>query len=160
MICPFCQHASTRVVDSRVTGPKGGDGIRRRRECPECGRRFSTLERIEQRMPQVVKKDGRREPFDVSKVLQGLQVALRKRPVSSAWVQSAVQRIEQGVFAEADKGEISTHRVGEFVLAELRSVDRVAFLRFASVYQEFNTAEEFMELIQPLLISDTEPEES
>lgn len=160
MICPFCQHASTRVVDSRVTGSKGGDGIRRRRECPECARRFSTLERIEQRMPQVVKKDGRREPFDVSKVLQGLQVALRKRPVSSAWVNGAVQRIEQGVFAEADKGEISTHRVGEFVLAELRSVDRVAFLRFASVYQEFNTAEEFMELIQPLLVSDTEPQDS
>ena len=107
-------------------------------------------------MPQVVKKDGRREPFDVSKVLQGLQVALRKRPVSSEWVQAAVQRIEQGVFGEADKGEISTHRVGEFVLAELRSVDRVAFLRFASVYQEFNTAEEFMELIQPLLVSDEE----
>ncbi|MFT5583622.1 MAG: transcriptional repressor NrdR [Cognaticolwellia sp.] len=155
MICPFCQHPSTRVVDSRVTGPKGG-GIRRRRECPECERRFSTLERIEQRMPQVVKKDGRRETFDVGKVLQGLQVALRKRPVSSVWVQAAVQRIEQGVFAEADKGEISTHRVGEFVLAELRSVDRVAFLRFASVYQEFNSAEEFMELIQPLLTSDSE----
>jgi len=153
--CPFCQHPSTRVVDSRVTGPQGG-GIRRRRECPECERRFSTLERIEQRMPQVVKKDGRRETFDVNKVLQGLQVALRKRPVSSVWVQSAVQRIEQCVFSEADKGEISTHRVGEFVLSELLSVDRVAFLRFASVYQEFNSAEEFMELIQPLLTLDSE----
>lgn len=149
MICPFCEHGSTRVVDSRVSG----DGIRRRRECPECGKRFSTVERIEQRMPQVVKKDGRREVFDVQKLRSGFQVALRKRPVSSEWVAAAVDRIEKRVFSDSERGEISTRRIGEFVLDELQSTDRVAFLRFASVYQEFNTPEEFMELIHPLLTS-------
>lgn len=150
MICSFCQHPVSRVVDSRVVG----DAIRRRRECARCSRRFSTMERIERRMPQAIKKDGRRQAFDRDKVRSGFELACRKRPVSTEWIEAAVARVEARAFQDATEGEVSTRRVGELVLDELRQVDRVAFLRFASVYQEFNTPEQFLELLGPLLDGD------
>ena len=144
MHCPFCSHDASRVIDSRVVP----DGIRRRRECGECARRFSTVERVERRMPQVVKKDGGRQPFNPQKVMAGLALACRKRPVSTQDRDDVVARIEARVFAEAEQNEIGSRRIGELVLEELRGLDKVAFLRFASVYREFENAEEFVRLVQ------------
>ena len=144
MTCPFCSADASRVIDSRVVP----DGIRRRRECGGCGRRFSTVERVERRMPQVVKKDGGRQPFSAQKVSSGLALACRKRPVSTQDRDDAIARIEARVFAEAEQHEIGSRRIGEFVLDELRELDKVAFLRFASVYQEFEDADEFVRLVQ------------
>lgn len=144
MICPFCSHENTRVVDSRVVP----DGIRRRRVCSACDKRFSTVERIERRMPVVVKKGGGRQPFSREKVRSGLMLACRKRPVSAVDMDASLARIEASVFAIAEQGEISSSRVGDLVLEELRELDQVAFLRFASVYQEFTDAEEFVKLVR------------
>lgn len=147
MICPSCQHPESKVVDSRDTG----DAIRRRRECERCGRRFTTHERLELRLPQVQKKSGAKECFDRNKVLGGLLVACRKRPVAAEALEAALARIEQQVFAESERGEITSRRVGELVQAELLGLDRVAYLRFASVYQELARPEQFLALVQPLL---------
>lgn len=146
MICPICQHHQSRVVDSRVTG----DSIRRRRECEQCGRRFTTHERVEWRMPQVVKKSGAREAFDRAKLLGGFHLACRKRPVSPDAIEAAVDSIEARVRGSGER-ELRSVRIGEMVLAHLLTMDRVAYLRFASVYQEFATPEEFLELLNPLL---------
>ena len=153
MICPACQHAESKVIDSRDLG----DTIRRRRECESCGRRFTTHERLELRMPQVVKKTGVREAFDEDKVRAGLRVACRKRPVAQEEVEAALARIERRVFAEGDKGEISSRRIGELALEELLALDRIAYLRFASVYQELASPEAFLALLQPLLETSSEP---
>ncbi len=146
MICPFCQHPSSRVVDSRVAG----DSIRRRRECDDCGRRFTTHERVEWRMPQVVKKSGARQAFSRDKVRAGLALACRKRPVPEAALEASVDAIERRLLATGER-EIASTTIGAHVLEELQKLDRVAYLRFASVYQEFATPEEFLELLQPLL---------
>lgn len=146
MNCPFCQGEQSRVVDSRTVG----DAIRRRRECEACQKRFSTLERLDRRMPQVVKKDGSRSAFDLDKVRSGFGIACRKRPVDPKDIDAALLRIEARIFALGET-EISSQRVGRFVLEELRGLDDVAFLRFASVYLEFDAPEQFLELIQPLL---------
>lgn len=147
MTCPFCQHLDTRVTDSRDTG----ESVRRRRECEACGRRFTTRESLERRMPQVVKKGGAHEPFDREKVRGGLAVACRKRPVSDEQLDAVVSAVEQRAFTEAEKGEITSVRIGALVLEELLRLDRVAYLRFASVYQELSSPEAFLALLQPLL---------
>ena len=151
MNCPFCQHSTSRVVDSRAAG----DGIRRRRECESCGKRYSTVERLDRRMPQVLKRDGRRQPFDLDKLRRGILVAGRKRPVTRAQIEAALARIENRLFT-LGTNEVPSTMVGELVLDELRGLDHVAYLRFASVYQAFETPEQFAELLQPLLDRDQE----
>ncbi len=146
MNCPFCHHATSRVVDSRAAG----ELIRRRRECDECGKRYSTVERLDRRMPQVLKRDGGRQPFDLDKLRRGILVAARKRPVTREQIEAALDRIENRIYT-LGTGEVPSTMVGELVLDELRSLDHVAYLRFASVYQAFETPEQFQELLQPLL---------
>lgn len=142
MRCPECQHEDTRVVDSRTTG----DAIRRRRQCSACGERFTTHERVEQRLPLIVKKDGRKEPFSRDKVLHGIALACRKRPVDHDDMDEAVRRVEHRVVALREP-EISSDRVGEVVMDVLRDVDAVAYVRFASVYRAFESVEQFAETI-------------
>lgn len=148
MHCPFCQHAETRVVDSRVS--EDGATIRRRRECEACGERFSTLETIELKLPTIVKSDGRRQPFDGLKLRQSFDRALQKRPVSESQVEAAVRAVVHQVRMTAER-ELSTRRVGEFVLAELRKLDQVAFVRFASVYRSFEDVEDFRQELDRLV---------
>lgn len=142
MKCPACQHEDTRVIDSRDVA----DNIRRRRSCQACGYRFSTVERIEQRLPMVVKKDGRREPFLREKVLDGIELACRKRPIDAAGLQDAVQQVEQALI-DTRESEVSSQRVGDIVLAVLRKIDAVAFVRFASVYRQFESVEQFAAIL-------------
>lgn len=146
MNCPFCKHSSSRVLDSR----DAGGSIRRRRICDDCERRFTTHERIEFRMPQVVKKDGQRVPFNREKILSGFEVALRKRPVTPVAIEASVDRIVQRVQSLGER-EIHSRELGKFVLDELRGLDNVAYLRFASVYQETASLEDFMRLLKPLI---------
>lgn len=138
MRCPACQHPDSRVVDSRDVG----DSIRRRRSCLRCGHRFSTLERLELRLPWVVKKDGRREPFSRDKVFAGLALACRKRPVDTGQLTAVVSHVEQAL-VELREPEIPTATIGELVMAELERLDPVAFVRFASVYRQFESVEQF-----------------
>ena len=147
MRCPFCGHLETKVVDARSLR----DGIvkRRRRACSECERRFTTYERIEDLLPMIVKKDGRREPFDRRKVLAGIQKASEKRPVSAHALEEATQRVERAVLDLGER-EVPAARVGEHVLAELRALDPVAWLRFTSVYLNFRTIDEFREALHEL----------
>lgn len=142
MRCPACQHEDSRVIDSRDVG----DNIRRRRSCQACGYRFSTLERIEQRLPMIVKKDGRREPFLREKVLHGIELACRKRPIDAPALQDAVIQVEQRLI-DMRESEVAAARVGEVVMAVLRKVDAVAFVRFASVYREFESVEQFAAIL-------------
>jgi len=148
VICPVCQHDDCRVVDTRASG----DGIRRRRACQACGHRFTTFERIELRLPLVVKADGKREPFSRDKVLAGLRLACRKRPVSAEALEEAAARVEQGVMTAG--AEISSADIGHRLLDVLKSLDKVAYLRFASVYLDVQTPSEFQELLQPWLHPD------
>ena len=134
------------MIDSR----DAGSSIRRRRTCESCGERFTTHERVEQRFPFVSKKGGRRQPFDRSRVLSGLELACRKRPVDADSLEEATERISQKVISLGG-GDIDTKVIGELVLDELLHLDRVAYLRFASVYQETATPEEFMLLLKPLM---------
>ena len=147
MRCPRCHHPDSKVIDSRAHG----DLIRRRREClaESCAERFTTFERMEVRLPWVVKKDGRREPFAREKVLHGLALACRKRPVDAAAMEDAVRRVE----LELDnlrEAEVPSAVVGERVMEVLREVDEVAYVRFASVYRAFESVEQFVETIRPL----------
>ncbi len=148
MNCPFCSHDDTRVVDSRLG--KEGNNVRRRRECPECGRRFTTYERVEEMLPWVIKKDGRREAFDRSKIISGMQRACEKRPVSVEQIESMVDRLER-YFQEAGEKEINASVVGEEVMKSLQQVDEVAYVRFASVYRQFKDINEFMLELKDLL---------
>jgi transcriptional repressor NrdR len=138
--CAFCDHPETKVIDARNL--RDAPVKRRRRECSECGRRFTTYERIEDLFPVVVKRDGRRETFDRTKVLLGLQKACEKRPVSADAIEEATQRVERAVLDLGDR-ECPSVRVGESVREELRGLDPVAWLRFTSVYLNFRTIEEF-----------------
>ena len=147
MNCPFCGHGSSRVVDSR---DQGGNSIRRRRLCNGCGRRYSTRERIEYRLPDVIKKGGNRQAFSREKLLAGIALACRKRPVMPDTIEEAADRVARKIFALGVK-EINSQEVGQKVLEELLEIDRVAYLRFASVYQELTGPEQFLELLQPLL---------
>ena len=141
MKCPFCTHDDTRVVDSRLG--KEGNNIRRRRECIECGRRFTTYERVEETLPLVIKKDGRREVFDRQKIISGIQRACEKRPVSIATIEKVVDQMEV-TLQESGEKEIDASRIGEAIMEALQALDEVAYVRFASVYRQFRDINEFM----------------
>lgn len=147
MHCPFCGHVETKVTDSRLAGE--GRQIRRRRECLSCGERFTTFETAELVMPMVVKGDRTREPFDEAKLRSGMEKALEKRPVPRAQVDEAVSRIAHKVRALGDR-EVPSRAVGELVMEELRQLDEVAYVRFASVYRHFEDVEAFHEEIRKL----------
>jgi len=148
MKCPYCAHLEDKVVDSRES--KEGEVIRRRRECLGCGKRFTSYERIDQIPHMVVKKDGRREPFDREKVLAGLRRACEKRPVPTKTLESIADRVEAMVQESPDR-EVPTVAIGEFLMERLRELDRVAFVRFASVYRDFKDVDQFMATLKGLL---------
>lgn len=140
--CPFCNQDDDRVIDSRATDD--GTAIRRRRQCNPCGKRFTTYERVEgEEALRVVKKDGRIQSFDRRKILHGLMVACEKRPVASEDLEAAANRVHQHLISEGSR-EISTTEIGKAVMEELRKLDQVAYVRFASVYREFKSLDEFM----------------
>jgi transcriptional repressor NrdR len=147
MKCPYCAHLGDKVVDSRES--KEGEVIRRRRECLGCGRRFTSYERIDEIPYMVVKKDGSRERFERQKLLAGLLKACEKRPVSVASLEAVADRVESTLQERAEK-EISTHEVGAFVMEELKKLDKVAYVRFASVYRSFEDVDEFRQLIRDI----------
>ena len=147
MHCPFCQHVDTRVIDSRVS--EDGVTIRRRRECEACGERFSTLETIELKLPAIIKGDGRREAFDARKLRIGFDRALQKRPVSEEQIEAAVRAVVHQLRMTTER-EVASRRVGEFVMNELRKLDHVAYVRFASVYRAFEDVADFREVLDRL----------
>ena len=150
MKCPFCGHADDKVLDTRVQ--KDG-AIRRRRECLECKARFSTVETIMLAYPFIIKKDGRREPFNKEKIIKGLQAACQKRPVSLAQIDASVERISAWVINRGEN-EISSRVIGKKVMAELKQLDDVAYIRFASVYRTFKDVQEFMETLEDAELLD------
>src|SRR5258706_14812825 len=145
MRCPFCSGDDTQVVDTRSN--EGTNVIRRRRKCPKCDKRFTTYERVELRMPRLVKKGGSRTDFDRNKLVGSMTLALRKRPVATEDVDAAVARIEEKLRALAER-EIPTSRVGDLVMRELARLDKIAYIRFASVYRSFESPEEFRDAVQ------------
>ena len=147
MHCLFCQHDDTRVIDSRVSDD--GATIRRRRECAACGERFSTLETIELKLPAIIKGDGRREAFDARKLRAGFDRALQKRPVSEEQVEAAVRAVVHRLRMTTAR-EVASRQVGEFVMAELRKLDHVGYVRFASVYRSFEDVADFREELDRL----------
>ena len=147
MHCPFCQHEDTRVIDSRVSDD--GTTIRRRRECEACSERYNTFEVAELKMPAIVKSDGRRENFDERKLRTSFDRALQKRPVSSEQIDDAVRGVVHALRTSGDR-ELPSLRVGEFVMAELKKLDQVAYVRFASVYRSFEDVQAFREEIERL----------
>lgn len=147
MKCPFCVNLEDKVIDSRTS--KEGDAIRRRRECLKCGKRFTSYERVEDIVPMVVKKDGRREPFDRPKILRGLEKACEKRPVSVELLEGIVDLIEKKLTNLSVK-EIQSTWVGEEVMSSLRELDKVAYVRFASVYRQFKDISELMNEVKTL----------
>jgi len=146
--CPFCSDLQNKVIDSRLS--KDHNVIRRRRECLGCGKRFTTYERIEEILPLVIKKDGRREPFDRTKIFQGMKKACEKRPISINVISRSVEKIEQSFQEKGDK-EISSTKIGEKIMAELHEIDEVAYVRFASVYRQFKDITDFMKEVGNLL---------
>ncbi|HXZ24955.1 MAG TPA: transcriptional regulator NrdR [Nitrospiria bacterium] len=151
MRCPFCEKLDNKVIDSRLSND--GESIRRRRECLECKRRFTTYERSEQALPLVIKKDGRRETFNRNKILAGLQKACEKRPVSIETLQEIVERITRKI-QELGESEIPSHRIGQEVMEELYRLDQVAYVRFASVYRDFKDLHAFMAELKSLIRDD------
>ncbi|MSM38769.1 MAG: transcriptional repressor NrdR [Geobacter sp.] len=148
MKCPFCGFGDSKVVDSRPD--KGGATIRRRRECESCSRRFTTHERVEEILPLVLKKDGRRESFDRQKPISGIQKACEKRPVSIEAIEQMVDRLEVRL-QESGEREVPSALIGEWIMNELHGLDQVAYVRFASVYRSFKDINEFMAELQDLL---------
>ena len=147
MKCPFCGHVDTQVIDSRVS--EEGDTIRRRRRCQDCEKRFTTYERVELTMPVVVKRNGSRSEFESSKLRASLALALRKRPVGTDAVDAAVQRIEEALLTSGQR-EVPSEHVGELVMNELKKLDKVAYVRFASVYKSFEDIGEFVDAIREM----------
>ena len=145
MKCPFCGSDDTQVIDSRVSEP--GDSIRRRRRCAACQKRFTTYETVELRLPQVVKTNGNRSDFDVQRVRVGFQRALHKRPVPTEYVDAAIERIVQQVLSLGER-EIPSRQVGEMVMQELYKLDKVAYIRFASVYRSFQDVSDFRDALK------------
>jgi transcriptional repressor NrdR len=145
--CPFCDELEDKVVDSRMA--KEGEVIRRRRECLGCKRRYTTYERVDAILPMVVKKDGRRESFDRTKILAGLKKACEKRPISTATIETVTDRIEKRI-QEMGETEIESRIVGEELMKELHQLDQVAYVRFASVYREFKDIDQFMDELRTL----------
>jgi transcriptional repressor NrdR len=150
--CPFCGAQDTKVIDSRLAGE--GDQVRRRRECLVCAERFTTYESAELNLPRVVKGDGRRVPFDGRKLRVGMMKALEKRPVSTDQVDAAVARITRRLMSSGES-EVDTRRIGELVMDELRQLDQVAYVRFASVYRRFEDVRAFREEIERLELQPT-----
>jgi transcriptional repressor NrdR len=148
MRCPFCRDLENRVVDSRLG--KDGEAIRRRRHCERCGRRFTTYERVEDALPVVVKKDGRREPFERSKIVSGLKRACEKRPVSVDTIEGLADKIERQLQEGGDR-EVASRVIGEALMRELHELDAVAYVRFASVYRSFRDVREFMRELEELI---------
>jgi len=148
MNCPFCSNGENKVIDSRIS--RDGTAIRRRRECLSCGKRFTTYEYVEDVLPVVVKKDGRREAFDRTKIVSGIKKACEKRPISMETIDDAVDRIEQEC-QELQLKEIPTRVIGEKIMETLHTLDAVAYVRFASVYREFRDVNEFMEELKGFL---------
>jgi transcriptional repressor NrdR len=146
-MCPFCRDGETKVIDSRLSQPFS---VRRRRECLACGKRFTTYEKIEESPLKVVKKDGARVPFDRMKMVKGIETACYKRPVSPDQIESIVAQIEAEIYENFDR-EVPSRFIGERVSTELKNVDQVAFVRFASVYRNFTDANDFVTEIQPML---------
>src|SRR5512136_1521256 len=151
MKCPFCGHAENKVIDSRIS--KDGKAIRRRRECLGCGKRFTTYEFVEDILPMVVKKDGRREAFDRMKIRNGVMKACEKRPISMEAIEKLVENVEQDC-QEYQGDEIPSTVIGEKVMNELKTLDGVAYVRFASVYRQFRDVGEFMTELKDLLSKD------
>ena len=148
MKCPFCSHLENRVIDSRLS--REGDVTRRRRECARCVRRFTTYERVEEILPLVVKKDGRREAYDRRKIIAGMRKACEKRPVSIATIEEAADRIERFLQSKGDK-EVASTVIGEEVMRQLYELDKVAYVRFASVYRSFQDLDAFMRELKDLI---------
>lgn len=151
MICPFCRVDNDRVIDSRTS--QDGLAIRRRRQCTQCKRRFTTYERVEEMSLKVVKKDGIRVPFEREKIKRGLEKACWKRPISEADIERVVTAIENEVYAAYD-GEVPSKELGDVVMRHLRDLDQIAYVRFASVYREFKDVREFVEELEPMLEDD------
>ena len=149
MKCPFCNSFDTQVIDSRVS--EEGDTIRRRRRCVACDRRFTTYERVELLMPAIVKRNGTRVEFDIHKLRGSLKLALRKRPVSTEQLDAAVARIEENLLVSGLR-EVQTDYVGELVMSELKKLDQVAYVRFASVYKSFEDIGEFVKAIDEIQV--------
>jgi transcriptional repressor NrdR len=149
MFCPFCRHGETKVIDSRSSEQFV---IRRRREClsPECGRRFTTYEKIEEFPLKVIKKDGTRVPFDREKIRTGLEKACYKRPISDDTIEKIICDVEADVYDSFDR-EVPSRYIGELVISALRELDQVAYVRFASVYRDFKDASDFVEELEPIL---------
>jgi len=145
MHCPFCPHDDTRVVDSRVV--EDGSAVRRRRHCEACGKRFSSYERAELRLPLVIKKDGTRVAFNIEKVRDGMQKSLEKRPVSADDLEKSVHSVLKAV-QESNENEIAAEVIGDFVMEQLRKLDGVAYVRFSSVYREFKDVDEFLTAVR------------
>ena len=148
MRCPYCTQTDNKVIDSRLS--KDGRTIRRRRECLGCGRRFTTYEKLEEVLPMVIKKDGRREPFSREKIISGIRKACQKRPVSVSSVEEFVDQLEL-YFQELGKKEVDSEEVGERVITKLKDWDEVAYVRFASVYRQFRDINEFMAELEGIL---------
>jgi len=145
MKCPYCKADNTGVVDSRLS--EDGDSVRRRRECQDCGKRFTTYERVELQMPMIVKQNGNRTAYDREKIRTGFMRALHKRPVPTEYVDAAINRIEQRILALGER-EIPSRVIGEMVMRELKKMDDVAYIRFASVYEDFQRVDDFRDAIQ------------
>ena len=145
MKCPYCKAEDTAVIDSRES--EDGDSTRRRRQCESCGKRFTTYERVELSMPMVVKSNGNRVPYDRDKVHTGFMRALHKRPVPTEYVDQAITRIEQRILALGER-ELASRVIGEMVMRELKKMDDVAYIRFASVYEDFQRVDDFRDAIQ------------
>ncbi|MDA8445325.1 transcriptional regulator NrdR [Paracidovorax valerianellae] len=144
MKCPFCSHPETQVVETRVA--EDGDFVRRRRQCGACDKRFTTYERPEVNFPAIVKKDGRRIEYERGKLLASFNLALRKRPVSTVQIDSAIERIEEKLLNLGQREVLSGH-IGEWVMRELKKLDKVAYIRFASVYRSFEDIDDFRALV-------------
>jgi len=157
MKCPFCANGENRVIDSRIS--KDGNAIRRRRECLACEKRFTTYEFVEEVLPVVVKKDGRREVFDRKKILAGIKKAYEKRPISTDAIETLVENIEQAC-QEFQGKEIPSSMVGEKVMKVLQNLDGVAYVRFASVYRQFRDVGEFLEELKDFLSVSGKEEEN
>jgi transcriptional repressor NrdR len=155
MKCPYCSEIENKVIDSRLS--KDGRTIRRRRECTECGRRFTTYEKLEEILPLVVKKDGRREPFSREKIMEGIKKACQKRPISITRIEEFVDALELH-FQELGKKEIDSKEIGEMVISNLKEWDDVAYVRFASVYRQFRDISEFMAELEEILKARKEEE--
>jgi transcriptional repressor NrdR len=145
MKCPYCPELNTQVVDTRVN--EDGDTVRRRRRCPNCDKRFTTYERVELQLPQVVKKNGSRSEYEREKVQASMMLSLRKRPVTTESLDAAIDRIEEKLVSLGER-EIASDRIGELVMRELKKLDKVAYIRFASVYRNFEDVEEFSDAIR------------